>query len=282
MTDRKLILLVDDDSERFPTWIESLRDEGFDVQTATTASEALGVVRARVNDLGAVIVDIFVPLGSDFPEPEIRSGRPGLKLARRLRRDFPTLPMIGTSSECETEIVEWFEHHHYPFIWKGRDWPRGIVVALKKILGEIRGPRSFIVHGHDNARVLELKDYLQNRLGWQEPVVLREQSSMGKTVIDKFEHFARDIDLVFVLLTPDDQPMSHDVSNEQKRRARQNVIFELGFFYAHLGRTQGRVCLLHKGPLELPSDLAGVVYVDVSSGILAAGETLRRELAHWA
>lgn len=36
-------------------------------------------------------------------------------------------------------------------------------------------------------------------------------------------------------------------TNEQKRRSRQNVIFELGFFYAGLERRSGRVILLHKG-----------------------------------
>ncbi|MNQ69236.1 putative nucleotide-binding protein containing TIR-like domain protein [compost metagenome] len=46
-------------------------------------------------------------------------------------------------------------------------------------------------------------------------------------------------------------------------RARQNVIFELGFFAGKLGR--GRVCLLRKGQVEIPSDLFGVIYTDMDS-----------------
>jgi predicted nucleotide-binding protein len=126
-----------------------------------------------------------------------------------------------------------------------------------------------------------LKNFLQNGLHWPEPVILRDQPSHGKTIIEKFEDYAKTVDLAFVLLTPDDVAVHSSASNDEKRRARQNVIFELGYFYALFRRTRGRVVLLHCGPLELPSDLAGVIYIDGSSGIDAAAEFLRRELATW-
>jgi predicted nucleotide-binding protein len=59
------------------------------------------------------------------------------------------------------------------------------------------------------------------------------------------------------------------------------VILELGFFLAHFQRRSGQVILLHKGPLDLPSDLAGLVYVNITNGIEAAGESLRKELSQW-
>jgi predicted nucleotide-binding protein len=120
-----------------------------------------------------------------------------------------------------------------------------------KIICDDRTPLAFIVHGHDSAAVLELKDYVQNTLKWQEPIVLREQASLGRTLIEKFEEFARKVDCVFVLLTPDDKVVSSG-TNDAKRRSRQNVIFELGFFYGSFERRSGRILLLHKGPVELP------------------------------
>jgi predicted nucleotide-binding protein len=60
-----------------------------------------------------------------------------------------------------------------------------------------------------------------------------------------------------VLLTPDD--VGGTGSDALRPRARQNVVLELGYFLGHLGRQ--RVCALHKGLLELPSDVNGVVYV---------------------
>jgi predicted nucleotide-binding protein len=52
----------------------------------------------------------------------------------------------------------------------------------------------------------------------------------------------------------------------------------LGYFLGAMRRHSGRVVLLHKGQLELPSDLAGVVYIDIAHGIEAAGENIRREI----
>ena len=50
---------------------------------------------------------------------------------------------------------------------------------------------------------------------------------------------------------------------DQSRRGRQNVIFELGYFAGALGR--GRVCLLRKGEVEMPSDLFGVIYTEMDA-----------------
>jgi len=65
--------------------------------------------------------------------------------------------------------------------------------------------RSFIVHGHDHQSLYELKDYLQNTLKLAEPVILRKMPGLGKTLIEKFESEAEAVELVFVLLTPDDE-----------------------------------------------------------------------------
>ena len=83
---------------------------------------------------------------------------------------------------------------------------------------------------------------------------------------------------MFVLLTPDDKVVSSG-TGEQKRRSRQNVIFELGFFYGALERRTGRIILLHKGSTELPSDISGIVWIDINNGIAAAGEEIRKEVA---
>lgn len=37
--------------------------------------------------------------------------------------------------------------------------------------------------------------------------------------------------------------------------------------------------LLYKGRLEFPSDVAGIAYVDITNGVEAAGEIIRREVS---
>jgi predicted nucleotide-binding protein len=138
--------------------------------------------------------------------------------------------------------------------------------------------RSFIVHGHDHKSLFELKDYIQNTLKLGEPVVLRQMPGLGKTLIEKFEREAEAVELVFVLLTPDDKVAALTDPDDEKRRARQNVILELGFFLGRLGRESGKILLLHKGPTEIPSDIIGVEYIDITNGIESAGESIRREL----
>lgn len=145
------------------------------------------------------------------------------------------------------------------------------IKKLKK--KEEKRMETFIVHGHDEIAKLGLKNYIQNTLGIGEPIILSEKASGGMTIFEKFEKYSTDCNLVFVLLTPDDSGTS-----EEKKRARQNVIFELGYFYGKLGRKSGRVLLLHKGNLELPNDLSGIVYINIDNGIEAAGEDIRREI----
>lgn len=118
--------------------------------------------------------------------------------------------------------------------------------------------RVFVVHGHDEAALQGLARFLE-KLGL-EAIILKEQPDQGRTIIEKFEETADDIGFAVVLLTPDDLGASVK-AEASDARARQNVIFELGYFAAKLGR--GRVCLLRKGHVEIPSDLYGVIYTDM-------------------
>lgn len=121
--------------------------------------------------------------------------------------------------------------------------------------------RVFVVHGHDEAALQSLARFLE-KLGL-EAIVLKEQPDQGRTIIEKFEDSADDVGFAVVLLTPDDLGGSVKAASGETR-ARQNVVFELGYFAGKLGR--GRVCLLRKGNVEIPSDLYGVIYTDMDSG----------------
>jgi predicted nucleotide-binding protein len=113
----------------------------------------------------------------------------------------------------------------------------------------------FIVHGHDDGAREAVARYLE-RLAF-EVIILHEQASRGRTIIEKIEDHG-EVGFAVVLLTPDDIGGTDNAS--LKRRARQNVILELGYFIARL--TRSRVCALKRGDVEVPSDFGGVVYTE--------------------
>jgi hypothetical protein len=119
--------------------------------------------------------------------------------------------------------------------------------------------RVFVVHGHDDAAKHAVARFLQKLS--LEPVVLAEQASQGRTIIEKFEAHASEAAFAIVLLTPDDVGAPAATPTSLHPRARQNVVFELGYFASALGRS--RVCALRKGSVELPSDYSGVVWVEM-------------------
>jgi len=276
------LLLVEDNSFFAQRIAEYLVDNGIDTITVRTTQEALSV---SLDDFGGAIVDVMLPNDpavSGIPSEEARGGYlSGIALTRRLRQKVPDFPIVLLSAELVGgEARTWAKDHGYPFVSKVEDRSR-LLTALSDLglVSHVARPRAFIVHGHDEVMLRELKDYLQNTLKWPEPVILREQPNGGKTIIEKFEENAGLVDWVFVLLSPDDKVFDPK-TNDEKRRARQNVIFELGFFYGLLGRHEGRVIVVKRGDIEIPSDIHGVICISVENSIRSAGEDIRREVGY--
>jgi predicted nucleotide-binding protein len=116
----------------------------------------------------------------------------------------------------------------------------------------------FIVHGHDGAAKAEVARFIEG-LDFK-AIILHERRSMGRPLISKFCEEAAEADFAVVLMTPDDLGRAVR-ETEMKSRARQNVVFELGFFVGKLGAA--RVVGMVKGDIEIPSDYLGVVYISL-------------------
>lgn len=112
----------------------------------------------------------------------------------------------------------------------------------------------FIVHGHNE----ELKEKVSRTIEKLKlnPVILHEQSNKGQTIIEKFEKHSN-VNFAVVLLTYDDLGNNKSDKNPNKR-ARQNVILEMGYFIAKIGREN--VMPLYEKDVELPSDISGILY----------------------
>jgi len=131
----------------------------------------------------------------------------------------------------------------------------------EKVNAQSPSGRIFVVHGRNDA-VREKTARFLERLGLQ-PIILHEQPNEGRTIIEKFVEYS-DVSFAVVLLTGDDRGGLKDhLLEEQKVRARQNVILELGFFLGKLGRRN--VCALYEEGVEIPSDYQGVLFVKLDA-----------------
>lgn len=117
----------------------------------------------------------------------------------------------------------------------------------------------FIVHGHQDALLNQVARFLEKLQ--LIPIILFEQAGRSNTIIEKLEHNS-DVSFAIILLTPDD--LGKKATDEGLLpRARQNVVFELGYFIGKLSR--GNVVALYDESVELPSDYHGIEYIRIDA-----------------
>lgn len=122
----------------------------------------------------------------------------------------------------------------------------------------------FVIHGHDDGLKEAVARQVQQLTG-RDPIILHEQPNRGRTVIEKLEEEAAPVAYAIAILTGDDvgQVVTAVGNEDPAPRARQNVVFEAGYFTGAIGRS--RVAVLHEEDVELPSDLSGLVYIPIDS-----------------
>lgn len=118
----------------------------------------------------------------------------------------------------------------------------------------------FLVYGH-NEVVRETVARFIEQIG-AIPIFLQEKPDKGHTIIEKLQEFS-EVGYAVVLLTGDDIGRSVKDPTVRYPRARQNVIFELGYLLAKLGRDRIRI-LMEEG-VEILSDLYGLIYIPLDS-----------------
>lgn len=118
----------------------------------------------------------------------------------------------------------------------------------------------FIVYGHDKIA----KEQLENILDKLDIKTNQVTNNTGMTIIEALESNISCVHAGVILLTPDDICIAKKDYEEHKdniegythKRARQNVILEMGMIMAKLGRD--KTIILAKGEVEIPSDIDGI------------------------
>jgi predicted nucleotide-binding protein len=241
------LLFADNDPDFLKTRKEILEQEGYRVLTAANPDQARQILGKEHVDLA--ILDIR--LENDNDEKDLS----GLVVAKNVALAVPKIMLTGfpTVETVREALSPALQGHAAAVDFVAKyEGPEALLRAVRTAL--LRNV--FIVHGHDKAAEETVTLFIE-RLGLR-AIILREQPSAGRTIIEMFEDYAH-VGFAVVLLTPDDVGGMRDKPEDVRPRARQNVIFELGYFIGKLGRR--KVGALYKGGVEIPSDYLGVLYV---------------------
>lgn len=269
---RPKIVFADNDRDFLETRKGVLERVGLEVISASTLSRAREAL-ARP-DIDLAILD--VRLENDDDDKDIS----GLLLATEER--FLDIPKLILTVNEEEEALKSLEAQGGPlplyvdFVGK-REGPEAMLAAVSKILAARTASRPrdrrdsqapstasgeiFVIHGHDPIARLEVTVFiLQLKL---KPLLLGEMTTDGRTIMELIEQKCAGVGFAVAILTPDDFGGSKKDPNRVNDRARQNVIFEMGYFMGRLGRT--RVRALCKEGVEMLSDYDGVLYIPMDA-----------------
>lgn len=238
-------------------------DDRVDIRPARDSLEDL---KEQVKITNEAFIGIWVPTGLD--------------LLKDLRKDFPRekLPIaiytqkgLSLLKESEIRIVDKYDAH---WVLKKNDENIYEKLRIDRIISEEKSIKAsnasfspnpdgkvFIVHGRNRKILNKITNFIE--LLNLESLILDEQPNQNQTIIEKFENCSEDVSFVVVLLTGDDVGKLNDKGiTNFSFRARQNVIFEMGFFFAKMRK---HVCLLYEEGVEIPSDIHGVLFIPIDN-----------------
>jgi hypothetical protein len=159
--------------------------------------------------------------------------------------NIPQLDQLKNS--IETTLVDVFGHDTLDYDrYAGATWFNTGSVSLS-----LDGRRTPISEVRDNVRKSKENAILILQ-GAVAHLILNELANAGRTLIEKIEAHSG-VGFAIILLTPDDKC---EIEGQLEGRARQNVIWEYGYFVGLLGRE--RVCVLKRDEVKIPSDLEGI------------------------
>ena len=278
----KTVLIIDDNPDDFKMLSDWANEMGFDVLPQNHEEESKAINERRIEDyvirqisnhsnsLKLILCDI--KLNNDYLA--------GNKILKRIRnytvKNNPkwtsNVPFYGITQH-EDLLADIVKDGATDVIHKDDIRKRGkgrektirnrILESVDKFelyLKRVNSKQIFIVHGHDKIKyeVARVIEHLKLK-----PIILDQEIDFGQTIIEKFEAKSIDAGFAIILLTGD------DLGNEKAKakdtlnpRARQNVIFEMGYFMAMLSRHN--VFLLYEEGVELPSDTKTIGYTSLN------------------
>lgn len=261
---QKTILFADNDVSFLKTSKTFLEKAGYKVVTATNPEESINALQTAKIDIA--IFDLRLENDNDERDQS------GLVLAKNIAFTMPKIIVTSYPSynyvrealrpqlDGVSTIVKFISRNEG--LIAIREAIEDILeVTLMKKEGMRQKFNVFVAHGHDIETRNVVNDFLRS-IGLQ-PINLAEEPDQGNTIIEKFERYSDEINFAIALFTADDEGYKKNYPKTKKMRARQNVVFEFGYFLAKLGRNRARL-LLQQG-VEIPSNISGMLYIEMNS-----------------
>jgi CheY-like chemotaxis protein len=135
-TTQYTILFADDEPWLSEALRLSLESRQYECISTTNASEAWQVLEERSVDV--VVTDIMMPGGDLFAD--VDSAEAGFHFVRKLRQQYPRLPIICLSVIGDTEKIEGLKRQNILYLRKGET---PLDTALKLIVSKATGRMSF-------------------------------------------------------------------------------------------------------------------------------------------
>jgi predicted nucleotide-binding protein len=93
------------------------------------------------------------------------------------------------------------------------------------------------------------------------PLVMREEPSQGKKIVENYSRDYSDVAFAVVLLSPDDFAYGkNETATKRKLRPRQDVVLELGFLVGKLGKGNVLAFFIESPNFETPTDFEGIKF----------------------
>jgi predicted nucleotide-binding protein len=133
----------------------------------------------------------------------------------------------------------------------------------KEKIYQIRSNKILVVHGQDNEMKLEVTQTLQKLE--LDPILLDENPNITQNIIENIEEYDH-ISFAVVILTPNYLAYPNEKNlSEAKYIAKQNVIFELGYFLGKLGKQNVIVMYKKMKYFEIPN-YNGIIWIEYKNG----------------
>lgn len=223
-------------------------------------NKAISVIFDEIGSIAPVEIlkrmnEILNLLPSNFDTPGSTQIALSTKLDKPNNKFLETTPSVATCILFQIKSV----YECDPNFWMGLKLSYDICSKHVRESIKMNKDTVFIVHGTDRNNIRQEVARFLEKLELK-VTILNEQTLLGDNILSSLESNSLLTDFVVVILTADELGGFSEETLE--KRARPNVIFELGLFMGVLSK--GRVISLRVDDIDLPSDYDGIIYLDYS------------------